>query len=62
MSDENHFAICGVLFGYKTLADGTLRITVDLSEQQQKQFHELFPAVHGFVAIAPLKNAESLNQ
>lgn len=54
-------AICGVLFGYKTLADGTLRITVDLDAQQQKTFHDLFPSVHGFVAVAPLAEMEKIN-
>lgn len=47
-------AIAGTLSGYRTMADGTLRLTVDLSEFQSRGFHDLFPAVHCLVAIAPL--------
>lgn len=56
MSDQA--AISGTLAGYKTLADGTLRVTIDLTEFQSRGFHDLFPAVHCFVAIAPLKQLE----
>jgi hypothetical protein len=59
--NEQSFAICGVLYGYKALADGSLRVTIDLDEKQIRQFHELFPAVHGFVALAPLAEAEKQN-
>jgi hypothetical protein len=48
-------AIAGNLNGYKTLADGTLRITVDLPETETRHFHELFPAVHCEVAVAPMR-------
>jgi hypothetical protein len=48
-------AIAGSLAAYKTLADGTLRITVDLPETETRHFHELFPAVHCEVAVAPMR-------
>jgi hypothetical protein len=48
-------AIAGNLNGYKTLADGTLRITVDLPETETRHFHQLFPAVHCEVGIAPMR-------
>lgn len=48
-------AIAGNLVGYRTLADGSLRVTVDLPETETQHFHELFPAVHREVAIAPLR-------
>jgi hypothetical protein len=51
-------AIAGNLNGYKTLADGTLRITVDLSETETRHFHSLFPEVHCRVALAPLLPTE----
>lgn len=47
-------AIAGTLASYRTLADGTLRVTVDLNELQSRLFHELFPAVGVEVALAPL--------
>lgn len=47
-------AIAGELSGYRTLVDGSLRLTIDLTEFQAKGFHDLFPAVHCLVAIAPL--------
>lgn len=52
-------AIAGNLNGYKTLADGTLRITVDLPETETRHFHELFPAVHCEVGIAPMRQGRS---
>lgn len=48
-------AIAGQLMSYKTLADGTLRITIDLPEPETDHFHSLFPRVHCEVAIARLK-------
>lgn len=48
-------AIAGQVMKYSTLADGTLRITVDLPHTETRHFHELFPAVHCEVAIAPLR-------
>lgn len=49
-------AIAGNLASYKTLADGTLRITIDLDEAHSRDFHGLFPCVNCAVAIAPIKN------
>lgn len=46
-------AIAGQLMGYRTLADGTLRLTVDLSEVESRNFHKLFE-VHMQVAVAPM--------
>lgn len=51
-------AIAGQLMAYKTLADGTLRITVDLPETETQHFHSLFPAVHCEVAVAPMRPAQ----
>jgi hypothetical protein len=48
-------AIAGNINSYRTLADGALRITVDLPETETQHFHALFPAVHCEVAIAPLR-------
>lgn len=53
MSDLN--AIAGQLVSYRTLADGALRITVDLPETETQHFHSLFPAVHCEVAVAPMR-------
>jgi hypothetical protein len=53
MSDDI-VAIAGQLMSYKTLADGTLRITIDLPEPETDHFHGLFPRVHCEVAIARL--------
>jgi hypothetical protein len=46
-------AVAGQLMGYSTLADGTLRIKIDLPETETKHFHDLF-MVHGQVAVAPM--------
>jgi hypothetical protein len=46
-------AIAGQLMGYRTLADGTLRLTVDLSEVESQHFHTVFK-VHMQVAVAPI--------
>lgn len=53
MSDVH--AIAGNLVGYRTLADGALRITVDLPETETQHFHALFPVVHCEVAVAPMR-------
>lgn len=59
MSEVN--AIAGSLFSYRTLADGGLRLTVDLNENESEHFHKLFPGVHRPVAIAPLNPVEMSN-
>lgn len=46
-------AIRGQLMGYRTLADGTLRVTVDLSEIESEHFHQIFK-VHMEVGVAPI--------
>jgi len=47
-------AITGVISGYRTTADGTLKVTVELDELQTAKFHEGFG--HGvFVAVARLE-------
>lgn len=51
-------AIAGQLMSYRTLADGSLRVTVDLPETETQHFHTLFPAVHCEVAVAPLRPTE----
>ena len=43
-----------MLMGYRTLADGGLRITVDLPTTESEHFHSLFKEVHCQVAVAPM--------
>lgn len=50
-------AIAGQLMSYRTLADGGLRITIDLPTTESGHFHECFPEVHCQVAVAPLNLA-----
>ena len=52
MSDIS--AIAGLLMSYRTLADGGLRVTIDLPTTESTHFHSLFPEVHCQVAVAPL--------
>jgi len=47
-------AITGVLSGYRTTADGGLKITIELDELQAMKFHELFPQINLTVAVARL--------
>jgi hypothetical protein len=54
-------AIAGNIAAYRTLADGSLRITVDLPETETQHFHSLFPAVHCEVAIAPMRPVQMAN-
>lgn len=56
MSEVN--AIAGNLAKYNTLADGTLRVTVDLPHTETQHFHQLFPAIHCEVALAPIRATE----
>ncbi len=46
--------IAGQLMSYRTLADGGLRITIDLPTTESSHFHALFPEVHCEVAVARL--------
>lgn len=48
-------AIAGQLMSYRTLADGGLRITVDLPLTESEHFHHLFKEVHCQVAVAPIR-------
>lgn len=48
-------AISGQLMSYRTLADGGLRITIDLPTTESDHFHALFKAVHCEVAVAPIR-------
>lgn len=47
-------AIQGTRKAIKEMADGTLRIQIDIEPRDKKQFHELFPEIDTPVAIAPL--------
>lgn len=51
-------AIAGQLMSYRTLADGGLRITVDLPLTESEHFHQLFKEVHCQVAVAPMLPVE----
>lgn len=47
-------AVSGNLARYQTMADGTLRIVIDLREDESVNFHRIFPTVNCAVAIARL--------
>lgn len=47
-------AIAGMLMSYRTLADGGVRVTIDLPTTESRHFHSLFPEIHCEVAIARL--------
>ena len=51
MSDS---AIQGTRKAIKEMADGTLRIQIDIEPRDKRQFHELFPEIDMPVAVAPL--------
>jgi hypothetical protein len=51
-------AVIGNLSSYRTLADGTLRIVIDLDELQTATFHESF-RINVAVAVARIKEHES---
>jgi hypothetical protein len=53
MTDIN--AVAGFLSSYRTLADGSLRIVIDLPEIESLRFHGIFPRVNIEVAVIPLK-------
>ena len=48
-------AISGTRRQLKEMADGTLRVQIDIDPAYRKAFHELFPDIDTPVAIAPLK-------
>ena len=54
MSDEPK-AIQGTRRTAKEMADGTLRVQIDVEPRDKKAFHALFPEIDMPVAIAPLK-------
>ena len=53
MSEESS-AIQGTRKAIKEMADGTLRIQIDIEPRDKKLFHKLFPEIDMPVAIAPL--------
>lgn len=55
-------AISGMLMSYRTLADGGLRITIDLPTTESSHFHQLFAEVHCQVAVARMNAAELSEQ
>lgn len=48
-------AISGTRRQYKEMADGTLRVQIDIDPQYKQQFLELFPQIDMPVALAPLR-------
>lgn len=48
-------AIAGTRRQYKEMADGTLRVSIDIDPQFKQQFLELFPGIDMPVALAPLQ-------
>ncbi|MCU1318113.1 MAG: hypothetical protein JWN63_3435 [Candidatus Acidoferrum typicum] len=51
---NEQIAISGVLSGYRTTADGGLKITIELDELQSAKFHDLFPGINLTVAVVRL--------
>lgn len=47
-------AISGTRRALKEMADGTLRVMIDIDPRFKAQFHELFPNIDTPVALAPL--------
>jgi hypothetical protein len=47
-------AISGTRRALKEMADGTLRVQIDIDPRFKAQFHELFPNIDMPVALAPL--------
>jgi len=54
MSDDIS-AIEGTRRTAKEMADGTLRISIDIEPRHKKEFHKLFPDIDMPVVIAPMK-------
>lgn len=52
---EEITAISGTRKAIKEMADGTLRIQIDIEPRDKRLFHKLFPDIDMPVAIAPLK-------
>lgn len=52
-------AVQGVLSSFRTLADGSLRVVIDLDELQSAEFLEGGFRVNAFVAVARLNEPES---
>ncbi len=48
-------AIAGTRRQYKEMADGTLRVSIDIDPQYKQNFLELFPGIDMPVALAPLE-------
>lgn len=48
-------AISGTRRQYKEMADGTLRVTIDIDPPQKQAFLTLFPEIDMPVALSPLK-------
>lgn len=48
-------AIAGTRRQYKEMADGTLRVSIDIDPQYKQTFLELFPGIDMPVALAPLQ-------
>jgi hypothetical protein len=46
MSDEEAAAVRGLYTSYRSLADGSLKITIVLGELEAKRFHEGFSGVN----------------
>ena len=53
-------AVQGVLSSYRTLADGSLRVVIDLDEYQAVEFVASF-RVNSFVAVARLSDEPPQN-
>lgn len=47
-------AISGTRRQYKEMADGTIRVSIDVDPRFKKEFLELFPEIDTPVALAPL--------
>ena len=51
-------AVQGVLTAYRTMADGSLRLTIELDELQAHEFHQAFTGINLAVAVARLNGTQ----
>ena len=52
----SEIAVQGILSGYRTTADGGLKLTIELDELQAALFHEGFNGINITVAVARLED------
>jgi len=55
MTEDNPLAIAGTRKALKEMADGTLRVQIDIEPRDKAAFHRMFPEIDMPVAVAPLQ-------